>query len=90
MARDNQTFRAQVQCLETMNFGQPGRGSHGDWPLGIDEARPLFKAAIVETGRLVSLSNDVSVGLELAARRAIEIPPSIRSHLKHRLAPDLA
>jgi aryl-alcohol dehydrogenase (NADP+) len=33
-------------CLGTMNFGQPGRGHQGDWTLGIDEARPLFKAAI--------------------------------------------
>jgi aryl-alcohol dehydrogenase-like predicted oxidoreductase len=33
-------------CLGTMNFGQPGRGHQGDWTLGPDEARPLFKAAI--------------------------------------------
>jgi aryl-alcohol dehydrogenase-like predicted oxidoreductase len=33
-------------CLGAMNFGEPGRGHQGDWTLGIDEARPLFKAAI--------------------------------------------
>ena len=33
-------------CLGTMNFGEPGRGHQGDWTLGPDEARPLFKAAI--------------------------------------------
>ena len=33
-------------CLGTMNFGEPGRGHQGDWTLGIDDARPLFKAAI--------------------------------------------
>jgi len=33
-------------CLGTMNFGQPGRGHQGDWTLGIDEARPIFRAAI--------------------------------------------
>jgi aryl-alcohol dehydrogenase-like predicted oxidoreductase len=33
-------------CLGTMNFGEPGRGHQGDWTLGIDEARPLFKAAL--------------------------------------------
>src|SRR5580700_4726639 len=33
-------------CLGTMNFGEPGRGHQGDWTLGLDEARPLFKAAI--------------------------------------------
>jgi aryl-alcohol dehydrogenase-like predicted oxidoreductase len=29
-----------------MNFGQPGRGHQGDWTLGIDEARNIFKASI--------------------------------------------
>ena len=33
-------------CLGTMNFGEPGRGHQGDWTLGLDDARPLFKAAI--------------------------------------------
>lgn len=33
-------------CLGTMNFGEPGRGHQGDWTLGLDEARPLFQAAI--------------------------------------------
>lgn len=33
-------------CLGTMNFGVPGRGHQGDWTLNIDEARPIFKAAI--------------------------------------------
>jgi aryl-alcohol dehydrogenase-like predicted oxidoreductase len=33
-------------CLGTMNFGEPGRGHQGDWTLGIDEARPIFEAAI--------------------------------------------
>ena len=33
-------------CLGTMNFGEPGRGHQGDWTLGIDDARPLFRAAI--------------------------------------------
>ena len=29
-----------------MNFGTPGRGHQGDWTLGIDDARPIFRAAI--------------------------------------------
>lgn len=33
-------------CLGTMNFGEPGRGHQGDWTLGPDQARPIFKAAI--------------------------------------------
>ena len=33
-------------CLGTMNFGEPGRGHQGDWTVGIDDARPIFKAAL--------------------------------------------
>ena len=33
-------------CLGTMNFGEPGRGHQGDWTLTIDQARPIFQAAI--------------------------------------------
>lgn len=33
-------------CLGTMNYGEPGRGHQGDWTLTIDEARPIFKAAL--------------------------------------------
>jgi aryl-alcohol dehydrogenase-like predicted oxidoreductase len=33
-------------CLGTMNFGEPGRGHQGDWTLGLDDARPIFKAAL--------------------------------------------
>ena len=33
-------------CLGTMNFGEPGRGHQGDWTLTVDEARPIFKAAL--------------------------------------------
>ena len=33
-------------CLGTMNFGEPGRGHQGDWTLGLDEARPIFQAAL--------------------------------------------
>jgi aryl-alcohol dehydrogenase-like predicted oxidoreductase len=33
-------------CMGTMNLGEPGRGHQGDWTLGVDDARPLLKAAI--------------------------------------------
>jgi aryl-alcohol dehydrogenase-like predicted oxidoreductase len=33
-------------CLGTMNFGVPGQGHQGDWTLGIDESREIFRAAI--------------------------------------------
>jgi len=33
-------------CLGTMNFGVPGRGHQGDWTLGIDQSREIFRAAI--------------------------------------------
>ncbi|MBV1904499.1 MAG: aldo/keto reductase [Pseudomonadales bacterium] len=39
-------LRVSRLCLGTMNFGQPGRGHQGDWTLGIDESREIFKAAI--------------------------------------------
>jgi len=39
-------LRVSQLCLGTMNFGQPGRGHQGDWTLGPDAARPIFKAAI--------------------------------------------
>jgi aryl-alcohol dehydrogenase-like predicted oxidoreductase len=39
-------LRVSQLCLGTMNFGEPGRGHQGDWTLGIDEARPIFQAAI--------------------------------------------
>ncbi len=42
----NSGLRVSELCLGTMNFGEPGRGHQGDWTLGLDDARPLFKAAI--------------------------------------------
>lgn len=39
-------LRVSPLCLGTMNFGEPGRGHQGDWTLGVDEARPIFKAAL--------------------------------------------
>lgn len=42
----NTGLRVSPLCLGTMNFGEPGRGHQGDWSLGIEEARPIFKAAI--------------------------------------------
>ncbi|MEM7016363.1 MAG: aldo/keto reductase [Pseudomonadota bacterium] len=42
----NSGLRVSQLCLGTMNFGEPGRGHQGDWTLGTDDARPIFKAAI--------------------------------------------
>ena len=42
----NSGLRVSELCLGTMNFGQPGRGHQGDWTIGPDDARPIFKAAI--------------------------------------------
>ena len=39
-------LRVPTLCLGTMNFGEPGRGHQGDWTLGPDDARPIFKAAL--------------------------------------------
>lgn len=43
---DNSGLQVSQLCLGTMNFGEPGRGHQGDWTLPIDEARPIFQAAI--------------------------------------------
>lgn len=42
----NSGLRVSELCLGTMNFGKPGRGHQGDWTLPLDEARPIFKAAL--------------------------------------------
>ncbi|MDJ0868276.1 MAG: aldo/keto reductase [Myxococcota bacterium] len=42
----NSGLRVSRLCLGTMNFGEPGRGHQGDWTLGVDDARPIFQAAI--------------------------------------------
>ena len=42
----NSGLRVSQLCLGTMNFGEPGIGHQGDWTLGLDAARPIFKAAI--------------------------------------------
>ena len=42
----NTGLRVSPLCLGTMNFGEPGRGHQGDWTLGPDDARPIFRAAI--------------------------------------------
>jgi len=39
-------LRVSRLVLGTMNFGVPGRGHQGDWTLGIDDARPIFRAAL--------------------------------------------
>ena len=39
-------LRVSEIALGTMNFGAPGKGHQGDWTLGEDDARPIFKAAI--------------------------------------------
>jgi aryl-alcohol dehydrogenase-like predicted oxidoreductase len=42
----NSGLRVSELCLGTMNFGIPGQGHQGDWTLDIDQARPIFQAAI--------------------------------------------
>ncbi len=39
-------LRVSRLCLGTMNFGVPGRGHQGDWTIPLDDARPIFAAAI--------------------------------------------
>ncbi|MFT4615489.1 MAG: aryl-alcohol dehydrogenase-like predicted oxidoreductase [Bacteroidia bacterium] len=42
----NSGLQVSQLCLGTMNFGVPGQGHQGDWTLGIDDAREIFRAAI--------------------------------------------
>ena len=49
--------------------------------------RWLFNAS---TGALVSLNDNVSIALDLDARRPIEIPPTIRGRLETRHVPEFA
>jgi len=42
----NSGLRVSELGLGTMNFGVPGRGHQGDWTLGVDDARPIFQAAL--------------------------------------------
>jgi 1-deoxyxylulose-5-phosphate synthase len=39
-------LRVSQLCLGTMNFGEPGRGHQGDWTMGLEDARPIFTAAL--------------------------------------------
>ncbi|MFI4934922.1 MAG: thioesterase family protein [Caulobacterales bacterium] len=42
------------------------------------------------TGRIISLNDNVSVALDLDARRSIEIPPNVRAQLEKRHLPEFA
>jgi len=42
----NSGLRVSRLGLGTMNFGEPGRGHQGDWTLGAEDARPIFRTAI--------------------------------------------
>jgi aryl-alcohol dehydrogenase-like predicted oxidoreductase len=42
----NCALKVSRLCLGTMNLGEPGRGHQGDWTIGLDDARPLIKAAL--------------------------------------------
>ncbi len=42
----NSGLRISQLGLGTMNFGKPGEGHQADWTLDIDQARPIFQAAL--------------------------------------------
>lgn len=44
----------------------------------------------LSANRLVGMEDTVGIGLDLDARRSVEIPPDIRRELEHGLAPELA
>ena len=49
-------------CLGTMNFGEPGVGQHGSWTMSIDEARPIFKAAMEQGLYYFDCANNYGMG----------------------------
>ena len=59
----------------------------GMYPKVRHQRRWLFN---VTTGKLVSLNDNVSIALDLDARKAIEIPPSIRKQIEARHVPEFA
>ncbi|MFT7600370.1 MAG: aryl-alcohol dehydrogenase-like predicted oxidoreductase [Acidimicrobiales bacterium] len=42
----NSGLRVSQLILGTMNFGEPGKGHQGDWTLDLEQARPIFQAAL--------------------------------------------
>ena len=49
-------------CLGTMNFGEPGVGQHGHWTLSLDNARPIFKAAMDQGLYYFDCANNYGMG----------------------------
>lgn len=60
-----------------MNFGTPGRGHQGDWTLGIDDARPIFRAAIEQGLFYFDCADFYGIGAceELVGRLLRELAP---------------
>jgi acyl-CoA thioester hydrolase len=59
----------------------------GLYPKVRHQRRWLFNTT---TGKLVSLNDNVSIALDLDARRSIEIPPSIKRQIEARHVPEFA
>ena len=70
-------LRVSPLCLGTMNFGEPGRGHTGDWTLGADDARPIFRAAIERGLFYFDCANMYGLGAceELVGRLLRELLP---------------
>ena len=45
-----------------MNFGEPGVGQHGHWTLSLDNARPIFKAAMDQGLYYFDCANNYGMG----------------------------
>lgn len=70
-------LRVSPLCLGTMNFGEPGRGHQGDWTLGIEDARPIFRTAI-ENGLFYFDCADfygIGAGEEMVGKLLTELLP---------------
>lgn len=83
--------------LETRNreFARPRAGDEVVWlgaDIGIAEKsrRSRRWAFVANTGELLSIHDAVGIAMDLDARRAIQIPPSIRATLERHYLPEYA
>ncbi len=73
----NSGLRVSPLCLGTMNFGVPGRGHQGDWTLGPDDARPIFKAALDHGLFYFDCADFYGIGVceEVVGKLLVELAP---------------
>jgi hypothetical protein len=72
----NSGLQVSQLCLGTMNFGVPGQGHQGDWTLGIDESREIFRT---------KLGADLTPGFVCFVPQAVLTPDRLSGRRLRRL-----